>query len=150
MESQSIKNWGLFLLIVGLIAGVSTIISGIVSNLGVPSPDRAYEMFFGVLWGVLVLVVSVLPGYAYFKIGQAKQEVNKLITTGLWLKLISVFGFIIGVVIAYFAVLILRGVTIHPADSGIVFAYIFFMIAFPALALYGLGLLLLIIGKMRQ
>jgi hypothetical protein len=145
MESYSIKNWGLFLLIIGLIAGVSTIISGIVSNFTVPAPDRAYEMFFGTLWGVLVLLVSAIPGYAYFRIGQMKQEANKLITTGLWLKLISIFGFVIGVVITYFAVLI-----INPSDSGIVFTYIFFMIAFPALALYGLGLLLLIIGKIRQ
>ncbi len=144
MNLKTYKYFGIFLIVLTLIIVISSLFLQI-TNTGALSRgygqfDYLYDLAIsGVLFSFIVLALGFFPGLFYYRFGKGKSKPNKIIKSAIILKLISLL--IMVPVLLLFIIGYFKGW--DPLGMGIIFV----MTGWPALILYSLGILLLIVCK---
>jgi hypothetical protein len=123
---------------------IYTILNLYFSFSGPTIEDMLYEAGFGLLFSILIFVLSFFPGKYYLRISDKESKQNKLTNASL---ILTISGIAL-IVLAFFAMLIICPPSTNTCD-GLGLTIIFYGI-FPAAVLYAIGMLLLMINRFKK
>lgn len=147
MNTNVYKGFGIFLMIFTFVVIFSIMFNHISDtrplNKGYDQFDYIWEIVIGgILSSILVFVLGFYPGLFYYRFGKYEKKDSNLVKFGFWLSIMA------GILIILVSTLIFFS-CIGGCD-GLGEGILFFMIAIPALIIYSIGILLLIIFKFKK
>lgn len=147
MNPKIYKIFGIFLIVLTFIIVAFAMFSQI-TNMGALS--RGYEQFDylydvaikGIFFSFIVLILGFFPGLFYYRFGNEKNNPSKLVKSAFILKVISAMIMIIIESIIFFSCI--------DSCDGLGEGILFVTFGVPALIIYCIGILLLIIYKYQN
>lgn len=145
MNLRVYKGFGIFLIIFTSLV-ILSIMSIQISNTTLLTRD-----YFDYLWeiavegflpSILVFILGFYPGIFYYRFGRDEKEHSGLVRLGFWLNIVAVILIVL--------VSITMLISCINGCSGLGEGVLFVMVAIPALIIYCISLVLLIIYKFKE
>lgn len=149
MRSSLYNTTGWFVIVAGLLWSLGNVYYNIIGNLRLFADFGPGTIFMelivgGVLGTIAILLLFLLPGIFYLKVGTGKIMQNKLISWAAGLTLCGVILILLATIIS--SMTFCR----HNWTGYECFLPVFFLGVIPAGVLYGIGLILLIINWFKR
>jgi len=146
MIGKNYRYLGIVLISLTFIIIASTLLSQIFSTgaltRGYGSFDYVYDFFLKGVWpSLIVLILGFFPGLFYHRFSDEKDQSNKLVKLAAILKTISLIIMLFAVVTFFFSCI--------TGCDGIGEGIFALMVGIPAVIIYSIGVLLIVIYKFK-
>lgn len=147
MNLKTYKGFGIFLMILTIIVVLGIMFNQVSDTKpltrGYDQFDYVWEIVIGgFLSSILVFILGFYPGLFYYRFGRDEKKDSGLVKFGFWLSIIA------GVLIILVSIPIFFS-CINGCD-GLGEGILFFTVAIPALIIYCIGVILLIVYKFKE
>jgi len=123
-----------------IIAGIVSAGLTIFSNLNAP----LYDLSFLVLFAVLILAVSILPGRFFLRLAEDESQQNKLTNSSIILILVG-----IGLILISFIAMLFQCNIFTESCDGLIFIIVIWG-SIPAAFLFAIAIILLLVNKYKK